>query len=132
MMRRALAEAVFVARRRVAFGKRLVEMPLMRRQLAKLMLPAEQARTIGLVHDVLPREAFADAALDFCRSLAALPREAFAAGKLAIELAADLDRAQARNVERMTVSALVQGDEYKTTMAAMQARLRARAARPVD
>ena len=46
MMRRACAEAIFVAQRRVAFGKRLIEMPLMRRQLTKMILPAEQARSM--------------------------------------------------------------------------------------
>ena len=46
LMRRAVFEAVFVARRRVAFGTQLVHMPLMRRQLAKLLLPAEQARSM--------------------------------------------------------------------------------------
>ena len=46
MMRRAATEALFIAHRRVAFGWRLVEMPLMRRQLAKLLVPAEQARSM--------------------------------------------------------------------------------------
>jgi acyl-CoA dehydrogenase len=46
LMRRACSEALFVARERRAFGKRLVDMPLMRRQLLKLLLPAEQARTM--------------------------------------------------------------------------------------
>ena len=46
MMRRAMTEALFVARNRRAFGKRLIEMPLMRRQLAKMMLRAEQARAM--------------------------------------------------------------------------------------
>ena len=46
MMRRACAEALFVASRRVAFGKRLIEMPLMRRQLTKMIMPAEQARSM--------------------------------------------------------------------------------------
>lgn len=46
LMRRAVFEAVFVARRRVAFGSHLVDMPLMRRQLAKIVLPAEQARSM--------------------------------------------------------------------------------------
>jgi acyl-CoA dehydrogenase len=46
LMRRAVSEALFVARERRAFGKRLVELPLMRRQLLKLLLPAEQARTM--------------------------------------------------------------------------------------
>ena len=46
LMRRAVSEALFIARERRAFGKRLVDMPLMRRQLLKLLLPAEQARTM--------------------------------------------------------------------------------------
>ncbi len=46
LMRRACSEASFIARERQAFGKRLIEMPLMRRQLLKLLLPAEQARTM--------------------------------------------------------------------------------------
>jgi acyl-CoA dehydrogenase len=48
LMRRALSEALFIARERRAFGKRLIDMPLMRRQLLKLMLPTEQARTMLL------------------------------------------------------------------------------------
>ncbi|MBI0434492.1 acyl-CoA dehydrogenase family protein [Roseomonas sp. KE0001] len=46
LMRRAMTEALFVAHRRRAFGKRLVEMPLMQRQLAKMLLPMEQARSM--------------------------------------------------------------------------------------
>ena len=48
MMRRALTEALFIARRRAAFGKPLIELPLMKRQLLKLMLPTEAARSIML------------------------------------------------------------------------------------
>lgn len=48
LMRRALTEATYVAEHRRAFGRRLVEMPLMQRQLAKLALPTEQARTMFL------------------------------------------------------------------------------------
>lgn len=48
LMRRAVTEALFVAHRRVAFGRRLVELPLMRRQLAKMLLRAEQARSMML------------------------------------------------------------------------------------
>jgi alkylation response protein AidB-like acyl-CoA dehydrogenase len=43
MMRRCLNEALCVARERVAFGRTIGEMPLMRRQLLKLMVPTEQA-----------------------------------------------------------------------------------------
>jgi alkylation response protein AidB-like acyl-CoA dehydrogenase len=46
LMRRAVTEAQFVAENRVAFGKHLVDMPLMQRQLAKLRMPAEQARSM--------------------------------------------------------------------------------------
>ncbi|HWA36850.1 MAG TPA: acyl-CoA dehydrogenase family protein [Burkholderiales bacterium] len=46
MMRRALTEALFVARNRMAFGKRLVDMPLMQRQLLKMMLATEAARSV--------------------------------------------------------------------------------------
>jgi alkylation response protein AidB-like acyl-CoA dehydrogenase len=46
LMRRASTEALYIAHRREAFGKRLIEMPLMRRQLLKMILPAEQARSM--------------------------------------------------------------------------------------
>jgi len=43
MMRRCLNESLQVARTRNAFGKRLIEMPLVKKQLMKIMLPTEQA-----------------------------------------------------------------------------------------
>jgi alkylation response protein AidB-like acyl-CoA dehydrogenase len=46
MMRRAVTEALYIAHRRVAFGRKLIELPLMRRQLAKMLIRAEQARTM--------------------------------------------------------------------------------------
>ena len=46
LMRRAVAEAEYIAHERHAFGKRLEDMPLMQRQLHKLRLPAEQARSM--------------------------------------------------------------------------------------
>jgi acyl-CoA dehydrogenase len=46
LMRRAYGEALHVATHREAFGRRLVQLPLMRRQLLKLLLPTEQARTM--------------------------------------------------------------------------------------
>ena len=48
LMRRAASEALHVARHRQAFGRRLIDMPLMRRQLLKIILPGEQARTMML------------------------------------------------------------------------------------
>jgi len=56
LMRRAVTEALFIARHRQAFGKRLVELPLMRRQLAKMLVWAEQARCMMfLTADALDR-----------------------------------------------------------------------------
>ncbi|WP_163849167.1 acyl-CoA dehydrogenase family protein [Pseudooceanicola aestuarii] len=46
MMRRAVAEALFIARNRNAFGRRLAELPLMRRQLEKMLVTAEQGRSM--------------------------------------------------------------------------------------
>ena len=46
MMRRALTEALYFARRRRAFGHALIDLPLMRRQLLKMMLATEAARSV--------------------------------------------------------------------------------------
>jgi acyl-CoA dehydrogenase len=43
LMRRAFFEAREVCMHRVAFGRRLIDFPLQRRQLIKILLPAEQA-----------------------------------------------------------------------------------------
>ncbi|MEC3909103.1 enoyl-CoA hydratase/isomerase family protein [Sphingobium sp. CR2-8] len=94
--------------------------------LANRQIDAERALSIGIVHDILSQEAFGDEALAFCQSLIALPPEAFGAGKLAIELAADLERGQGRNVERLVVSGLFQGAELHDLMRAMQEKLAAK------
>lgn len=46
LMRRALTEALYITKHRKAFGKRLIDMPLMQRQLSKMALATEQARTM--------------------------------------------------------------------------------------
>jgi len=46
LMRRALSEALHVASHRHAFGQRLIDMPLMQRQLLKMLLPTEQGRSM--------------------------------------------------------------------------------------
>lgn len=48
MMRRCLNEAMVVARHRSAFGSRILDKPLLRRQLMKLMVPTEQALSLTL------------------------------------------------------------------------------------
>lgn len=46
LMRRALTEALYISKNRRAFGKRLIDMPLMQRQLTKMAVTTEQARTM--------------------------------------------------------------------------------------
>ena len=46
LMRRALTEAIYVSQHRRAFGKRLIDMPLMQRQLVKMTVWTEQARSV--------------------------------------------------------------------------------------
>ena len=48
MMRRCLNEALTVARYRRAFGETIIDKPLLRRQLMKLMVPTEQALSMTL------------------------------------------------------------------------------------
>ena len=48
MMRRCMNEAMQVARNRKTFGKTLINHPLARRQLLKMLLPTEQALSVGL------------------------------------------------------------------------------------
>lgn len=46
LMRRAVSEALFISKNRTAFGKRLIDLPLMRRQLMKMLVTAEQGRSM--------------------------------------------------------------------------------------
>ena len=46
MMRRCLNESIQVARHRAAFGRPIIEHPLLRRQLMKLMVRTEQALSV--------------------------------------------------------------------------------------
>src|SRR5260370_24807982 len=48
MMRRCVNEAMVCARTRSAFGKTIIEYPLLRRQLLKITLPSEQALSMFL------------------------------------------------------------------------------------
>ncbi|GHE22782.1 acyl-CoA dehydrogenase family protein [Halomonas urumqiensis] len=46
LMRRSVNEALFIARHRSAFGRQLIELPLMQRQLVKMLVSAEQGRSM--------------------------------------------------------------------------------------
>jgi enoyl-CoA hydratase len=91
--------------------------------MASEQIDAERALAIGLVHRVVPDAELEQAAWDFCVKLGRQPQEAMRMAKLSIELAADLDRAQGRNVERLANSALYFGPEREATMAKLKERL---------
>jgi enoyl-CoA hydratase/carnithine racemase len=79
---------------------------------------AAQALSMGLVHAVYPDEVFEEKVRAWCMKLSTRPYELLGLAKLSIELAADLDRTQARNVERIANSILFTGDEHKALVTA--------------
>lgn len=86
--------------------------------MAGEQVSADQALNMGLVHQVYEDESFEASARAFCLKLARQPYEVMGLAKLSIELAADLDRGQARNVERIANSILFTGSEHKQLVAA--------------
>jgi enoyl-CoA hydratase len=98
--------------------------------MAGEQVTAEQALSMGIVHAVYPVESFESDTRSFCGRLAALPYEALGLAKLSIELAVDLDRAQARNVERVSSSILFTGEEHKALLCAFVERKRTKHKQP--
>jgi enoyl-CoA hydratase len=90
--------------------------------MANKQVDAERALNIGLIHDIYAAAEFDDQVEEFCQLLAREPAQAMGTAKLAIELAADLDRAQARNMERLANSSLFQRDEQTRVFAALASR----------
>jgi enoyl-CoA hydratase/carnithine racemase len=80
--------------------------------MANVIVPAERALIMGLVHEVFPDETFQDEAMKFCRHLCKQNPEHMGTAKLAIELARDVGLDQARHVERMANSALMLSPDY--------------------
>lgn len=80
--------------------------------MANVRASAEKALYMGLVHEVFPDETFEDDVMAFCRHLAKQNGEQMGAAKIAIELANDVGREQARHVERMANSSLMLSPAY--------------------
>ena len=74
---------------------------------------ADMALSMGLVHQVFPDQSFEQDVMDFCRHLARQNGEQMGAAKIAIELANDVSRDQARHVERMANSGLMLNPDYQ-------------------
>ena len=73
---------------------------------------ADQALTMGLVHEVFPDESFEADVMEFCQHLAKQNGEQMGAAKVAIELCAEVGRDSARHIERMANSALMLNPAY--------------------
>ena len=81
--------------------------------MANQRADAEKAMYMGLVHEVFPDETFEEEVMTFCRHLAKQNGEQMGAAKIAIELAYEVGRDQARHVERLTNSALMLSPDYQ-------------------
>ncbi len=75
---------------------------------------SDQARQIGLVHDVFPAETFLDDVYAFCRELTTIPAEVLGVAKLAVDLYTDVqDRTVQRHVDRLLVTGLMDSPDFK-------------------
>jgi enoyl-CoA hydratase len=91
--------------------------------MAGMTVDASRALQIGLVHEVYPSAEFAARVDAFAQHMASLPRDALGTTKVAIELAADLDRASARDVERLANTTLLSGADYQQRVTAKKRRI---------
>lgn len=80
--------------------------------MANLPADADRAYVMGLVHEVFPDETFEQDVMNFCEHLAQQHGEQMGTAKLAIELASEVGRDQARQVERLANSALMLNPDY--------------------
>lgn len=77
---------------------------------------AQMAFVMGLVHQVYPEDRFEEEVMEFCRHLTRQNGEQMGAAKIAIEMAWEVGRDTARNVERMANSALMLNPGYVSGM----------------
>jgi enoyl-CoA hydratase/carnithine racemase len=73
---------------------------------------AHKAVAIGLVHDIYPAAEFPARVQEFATYLAGLAREAMGLTKLAIDVAATVDRRTAREFDRVAQTLLLKSDEH--------------------
>ncbi len=73
--------------------------------MAGMRVGAEQAKTIGLVHDVFPAETFLDDVYAFCRQMMTISPEVLGLAKLAVDMYTDVqDRTVQRHIDRLIVT----------------------------
>jgi enoyl-CoA hydratase/carnithine racemase len=81
--------------------------------MAAQTIDAERALRVGLVHEVYAEHEFEARCLDFARHLVSLPAEVQGAAKVVIDVAAELGKSAARDVERLANTHLSQSKEHR-------------------
>jgi enoyl-CoA hydratase/carnithine racemase len=81
--------------------------------MAGRVVSAEQALSMGLVHDVYPTEEFDTCVANFVDELCALPGEAVGLAKITIDVCAELGPERGRDVERLTAGIIVSTSDYR-------------------
>ncbi len=85
---------------------------------------AAQALNMGLVHAVYPVEEFTERVAAFAARLARLPSEAAGVTKVAVDVAATVDRQTARDFDRFANTILLMSDDHAERVRAFGARKR--------
>jgi len=85
--------------------------------MASRSIDAHKALDIGLMHDVFPDDKLQEEVQAFARALVALPGEALALAKLAIDTAVTADRTTARDFDRVANTLLILGEQNRQTVA---------------
>jgi enoyl-CoA hydratase len=79
--------------------------------MAGMRMGAEQAKQIGLVHDVFAEETFLDDVYAFCRRIMTIPAETLGMAKLGVDMAAEVDRGTQRHIDRLVNTSLDNSEE---------------------
>jgi enoyl-CoA hydratase/carnithine racemase len=86
--------------------------------MAGMRVGAQQAKTIGLVHDVFPEDRFMEEVYGFCRKMMTIPAETLGLAKLTVDIATDVqDRTVQRHIDRVFNTSLVNSEEHKNRTA---------------
>ncbi len=81
--------------------------------MADQTISAKRALRVGLVHELYADDAFEQAYTAFAQTLKSMPQEVVGAGKVAIDTIEDVDRATARQIERLSNTPLSQSAEHR-------------------
>jgi enoyl-CoA hydratase len=92
--------------------------------MAGRVISAEQALSMGLVHEVYPVDEFDSRVQAFVDDLCALPSEALGLAKITIGVCAELGPERGRDVERLTAGIIVSTADYRERVKAFVERTR--------